>query len=177
MLPQVLQAHPLGQVVLHQVPRGLREQHLAPMPGVHHARRQMHIHAHVAFCRQLRLPGVQPHADAHRHPFGPGMRGKSALGGHSSRDGIGDTRKGEEQGVSLGIDFVPVKLLESGAQHLSALSQHTAILLTYVLQQERRPFDIGEEQCDRSRREIKHARPLRHQKTHNPRCRDRESQR
>ena len=152
MLPQVLQAHPLGQVVLHQVPRGLREQHLAPMPGVHHARRQMHIHAHVAFSRRLRLPGVQPHADAHRHPFGPGMRGKSALGGHSSRDGIGGTRKGEEQGVSLGIDFVPVKLLESGAQHLSALSQHTAILLTYVLQQERRPLDIGEEQRDRSRR-------------------------
>jgi hypothetical protein len=70
------------------------------------------------------------------------MRGKGALGCYGSRDGISGTGKGEEKGVSLGIDFVTVRLLESGAQHLSALSQHTAVLLTYVLQQERRPLDI-----------------------------------
>jgi hypothetical protein len=95
---------------------------------------------------------MQPHADAHRSLIGPGMRGKDALGGHSSRDGIGGTRKGEEQGVSLRINFMPVKPLESRVQQLSALSQHMAILLTYVLQQERRPLDIGEEQRDGSRR-------------------------
>src|SRR6266571_173199 len=158
MLPQVSQAHSIGQGVLHQVPRGLREQHLAPVPHTHQACREMHIQAHVAVRRRLRLPGVQPHADAHRSAFGPGMRGKGTLGGHGSRDGIGGTRKGEEAGVSLGIDFVPVRLLESRAQHLPVLSQHTAILLPYVLQQERRPLDIGEEQRDRSCRYIKHAR-------------------
>jgi hypothetical protein len=47
---------------------------------------------------------------------------------------------------------MPVKPLESRVQQLSALSQHMAILLTYVLQQERRPLDIGEEQRDGSRR-------------------------
>jgi hypothetical protein len=95
---------------------------------------------------------MQPHADAHRSTFGPGMRGKVALGGHGSRDGIGGTRKGEEKGVSLRINFMPVKRLESRVQQLPALSQHMAILLTYVLQQERRPLDIGEEQRDCSRR-------------------------
>jgi hypothetical protein len=112
----------------------------------------MHIQAHVAFIRPLRFPGVQPHADVHHSPFGPGVRGKGALGGHGSRDGIGGKRKSEEKGISLGIDFVPLKLLESRAQHLSALSQHTAISLPYLLQQERRPLDIGKEQRDRSRR-------------------------
>ena len=87
------------------------------------------------------------------------MRGKGALGGHGSRDGIGGASEGEEKGVPLRINFIPMILLESGALHLPALSQHTAILLTYVLQQERRPLDIGEEQRDRSRWYIKHARP------------------
>src|SRR6266700_3453849 len=119
----------------------------------------MHIQAHVAVRRPPRLPGVQPHADAYHSPLGPGMRGKVALGGHGSRDGIGGTCKGEEKGVSLSINFMPVKRLEGRVQQLPALSQHMAILLTYVLQQERRPLDIGEEQRDRSHRYIKHARP------------------
>src|SRR5258706_2323837 len=119
----------------------------------------MHIEADVAVRRPLRLPGMQPHADAYRSSFGPGTRGEDALGGKGSRDGIGGTRKGEEKGVSLRINFMPVKPLESRVQQLSALSQHMAILLTYALQQERRPLDIGEEQRDRSRRYIKHARP------------------
>src|SRR5947207_15799261 len=96
------------------------------------------------------LPGMQPRANASHGRIGPGMRGKGALGGHGSRDGIGGTRKGEEKGVSLRINFMPVKRLESRVQQLPALSQHMAILLTYVLQQERRPLDIAEEQRDRS---------------------------
>src|SRR5258708_1084832 len=99
---------------------------------------------------------------------GGGMGGKSGWGGQGGRGGNGGTRKGEEKGASLCIDLVTLRLMESRAQHLPALSQHTAILLTYLLQQERRPFDISEEQCDRSRREIKHARPPRHQETQNP---------
>ncbi len=84
MLSKISQAHPLGQVVLHQVPRALREQHLAPVPDTHDASRQMHIQAHVAFSRPLRFPSVQPHADAHCHTLRPDMRGKGALGSHGS---------------------------------------------------------------------------------------------
>src|SRR5437899_867789 len=111
------------------------------MPGTHNAGCEVHIQAHVAIRRPLRLPAMQPHADAHHSPFGPGMRGKGALGSHSSRDGIGGTRKGEEKGISLRINFMSVILLESRSQQLPTLSQHMAILLTYVLQQERRPLD------------------------------------
>jgi hypothetical protein len=77
---QVTQARTLRQLMFHQVAGRLGEQDLSSVAGVHDARRSMHIQTHVALGSQVWLTGVQTHAQAHRHSFGPRLRGQGPLG-------------------------------------------------------------------------------------------------
>ena len=55
MRSQIPQAHAFRQVMFHQVPCGLREQHLPSMPGTHDACGAMYVQAHITYSGKLRL--------------------------------------------------------------------------------------------------------------------------
>ncbi len=144
MRSYVQQAHPLWQIMLHQVPRGLGKQDLSAVSSAHNACSVMHVQTDIAFRRTLRLTSVQTHAHPH-HPFRPGMGSEGTLDSHYRRDGIGGASKGEEEGFSPRVDLVAVELKECGAQEVPTLVQEAGVVLTQLLKQARGPLDVGEE--------------------------------
>ena len=91
--------------------------------------------ANVPLGRARRLARVQTHANTHLHIGGPRISGKAALSGYCRRDRISSAGKGDEEGISLGIHFVTMPLLESGAQQLPACCKYACILLTHLLEE------------------------------------------
>src|SRR6266851_9570283 len=145
--------------MLHQLACGLGEQDLPSVPGAHDAGGVMDIQAHIAFGGEFRLARVQAHADTYRHTCWPDVAGESPLGGHSRREGIGGTSKGDEEGIALRVDLVPVILVERRAQQVPRLHQQAGVAVAHLLEEVRGSLDIAEEQRDRSRRELTHAAP------------------
>src|SRR5436305_5129830 len=87
------------------------------------------------------------------------MGEEGALGGNCRRDGIAGARKGDKEGVALGIDLVAMVSLKGATQQGPALSEHLGVLRAQVLHEARRSLDIGEEQRDGSRRQVRHLAP------------------
>src|SRR5437763_677581 len=157
---KVSQAHPVWEVMLYEVMRGLGEQHLASMACAHDACCPMHVQAHIAFSRTLWLARMQTHTYMHCCTSGPGMGSKRTLHLHCCAHRIGGACKGHEEGIALGVHLVAVPAVKGGTQELAALGEDAIIAVAYLLQQAGRAFDIGEEQGDRSRRQFTHAAPL-----------------
>src|SRR3989442_13506915 len=132
--------------MFHQVPCGLREQHLPSVPSTHDARNAMHVQAHIALSGKLRFARMHTHARADRHPVGRGMARKRALGVDRSCEGIGRTRKGHEEAISLRVHLVPVRLVACGAQEAAALSEDLWVALAQLLEQGGGPLHVAEEQ-------------------------------
>jgi len=91
---------------------------------------------------------ADPHPD--REAFGPGMFCEDSLYGCGSRNCISGTGKGDKEGISLGINLVTIVLLEYAVQRMPTVGQHVGIVLPQLLQEARRVFSIGEEQCNGS---------------------------
>ena len=156
MLTQIPQAYTVRQGVFHQFPRRLGQQHLPTVPGAHDARREMHIHPHVAFGNQRGLSGMQAHPDTHLHAFRPGVSSKSALCSDRCRDSICSTSKHHEKGIPLRIHLVTMEVEEHATQQVPASRQHFGIAVAQALKQARRPLNIGEKQRDCARRQVPH---------------------
>src|SRR5215469_2964281 len=129
------------------------------MSGAHDARSVMHVQAHVAFRRTLWFTSVQTHAYTNGSTIRPGMGDEGALGCHCRRNSIAGTRKGDEEAIALGIDFVATTGTEGRAQEETGILEHTGIAFTQVLEQACGPLDVGEEQGDGSCWECMHAAP------------------
>src|SRR5579859_3027619 len=120
---QIPQAQPFRQVMLHQVSRGLREQHLTAMPGAHDARGAMDVQAEIAISGKLGFTRMQPHAHTHAHPIGPGMQSKSALGIDGRRESIARTSESYNIGVPLRTHIMSMPLVEARLQQAPALRE------------------------------------------------------
>src|SRR5712692_1244821 len=118
---QVLQAHSIWEITLHQVTGGLREHHLSSVASTHDACRVMDVQAHIALGGRLGLTGMQPHTDAYRHPTWKSMGSESVLGSHRGFDGICGAREGHEEGIALSIHLVAVPLHKRGPQQAPAV--------------------------------------------------------
>src|SRR5271167_1055641 len=127
MLPQIKQAPIIRQILLHEVTGCLREEHLPAVPGTHDACSPMHIQAHIAFGSKLRLARVQTHTHTYDYAFWPGMAGESTLRVYCCRESIRGTSKDHEEGISLGVDFMPAPVLEGSTQQVSALCEHAGV--------------------------------------------------
>src|SRR5205814_10659948 len=115
----------------------------------------MHIQPHVSFQSERRFSCMYPHAYAHYSPLGSGIRAEDPLGSGSRRNSIDGTGKGHEERISLSVDLVAVIGLEGRAQQAAALCQYTSVAITQLPEQARGPLDVGEEQCHRSRRQVR----------------------
>ena len=106
----------------------------------------------VAVTPDYRLASVEPHSHPHVHAVGPGLSRKSLLCRDGARDGILRARKGNEEGVALGIDLAAVELGEHPPEQAMVLLEHVRIAGAESLEQARRPLDVGEEERDRASR-------------------------
>ena len=145
---QVLQAV-LAEVTqrsgrLEQAARRLRDDDLAAVRGGCNPRRSVHVDADVALVGHERLAGVDAHPNADRagleRPLRLGRRG----------DGSGRPRERDEERVSLGVDFDPVVPPEGLAEHAPVLGEEIGVGRPVLVEETRRPFDVGEEERDRA---------------------------
>jgi hypothetical protein len=71
------------------------------MSSVHDANNLLHIRTNIAFSGQQRFASMQSDAYAHGGSLRPGMIGEGTLHGNGSRNSVGGTCKGHEEGISL----------------------------------------------------------------------------
>jgi len=134
---QILQAHSIWQITLHQVAGRLREQHLPSVTSAHDPCRMMHIQADIPLGGPLGLTGMQPHTHAHRHPTRKSVGSESALGIHRGFDGIGGASEGHEESIALGVHLVAVPLLNCCPHQAPVVCQHHLVASAQLLQQAR----------------------------------------
>ncbi len=129
---------------MEEAPRRLGDDDLAAVRGGCDPRRAVHVHADVAVRRHERLTGVDTHSDPDRPTFELPLR--IARGG----GGVGRSRKGDEEGITLGVDLDAVVSPEGLADRTPVLVQETRVGGAVLLKQARRPLDVGEEERDRA---------------------------
>jgi hypothetical protein len=149
-IPQPDRGRQLGA---EQLPGGPGEQHLPAMPSRADPCRAVHIQAGVVLADHDRLARVDPHPDAQHRAVGPGMGGKHPLPGNGRRHRIAGLGKGNEEGVAFGADLAAVESGEGGPKQPSMLGQDLDVPVAQPLQQPGGPFDVGEQQGDRSGRQ------------------------
>src|SRR5947209_1047313 len=131
--------------MLYQVVCCLRQQDLSSLRGLHDPCCIVYVQTNIALADQGWITCMQTHPHSHYHIFWPGMSAKSALGSPCCLDCLSSPYKNDEEPIPLRIDFVTVMLAKSRAQQIAALAQHAGIALTQLLEQKRRPLDVGEE--------------------------------
>ena len=114
----------------------------------------MDVDADVALVGDLRLPGVDPHANADR------AAPERLAGGGRGRDRVGGSRERDEEGVALGVDLDAVVPGERSSQRGAVLGEEIGVPGAVLLEEPRRAFDVREEEGDGSGRQLgpRHAR-------------------
>ncbi|MBM2822290.1 MAG: hypothetical protein HW413_1036 [Thermoleophilia bacterium] len=133
------------EVELDELGRGRGDEHLPAMSGCRDAGGSMDVITDVALLGQERRPRVQ--ADPHLH-----LRRRERLCHlFRCRKRTGCSRKGEEEGIALRVDFDAVVASAGLADHATVLGERLRVVLSAKLvQKRRRAFDIGEEEGDGS---------------------------
>jgi hypothetical protein len=96
----VAQAQPSRQVLLRQVTRGPRDEHLASVRRSADTRSAMHGEAEVVPGRERRLAGVNAHSNAHLCAGGPAVGRQRTLGRRGGRHRVGSAPKDDEEGIA-----------------------------------------------------------------------------
>jgi hypothetical protein len=147
---QVLQ--PMQAEVAHfdarEVGGGLREQHLATVPRGRDPCRTVHVEPDVPLVGAERLARVE----AHPHPHRAALERRLRIG--RGLHCIGCTRKGDEERVTLRVDLDAVVQPERLPQRTPVLGQDARVAVAQLLEQPRRPFDVGEEKSHRPGRKL-----------------------
>ncbi len=85
------------------------------MAGSTDARRLVDAHADVTVLSDLRLTGVQAHANLDGFALRPLVSGEVSLDGDSRVDRVLCPPEGDEEGVALGVHLAPVVRSHRGA--------------------------------------------------------------
>ena len=136
---------------VEQLPRRLREENLPAVARAHDPRRTVHVGTDVALVRDDRLTGVDADPDSH------GTSLERGLTVSSGGDRIARPRERDEECVPLGVHLDPAVPREGLAQQPTMLRQHIRVTLAELVQETRRPLDVGEEQRDSSTRKCPHS--------------------
>ncbi len=145
MLPEVAQS-----VVAGQIAGRLRDQHLPAVPDCGDPRGAVDVEPDIALVRDGRLTRV----DA--HPYADRSRGERLLSCCGGCERVGRSSKRDEERVALRVDLDSVVRGEHLPQRASVLAECVGIRRPELVQQFRRPFDVGEEERDGAGRERAH---------------------
>lgn len=126
-----------------------RDEYLPAVPGGGNPRRSVHVDADIALIVQMR--GARVDADAHADR--PGGQPPERVGRRLECARCG--RKGDEEGVPLRVDLDAAVGVERLAQDAAMLAECLRVVLgTQLVEQLRRPLDVGEEEGDGSGRKV-----------------------
>lgn len=114
----------------------------------------MDVDADVIVGRERRRPRMDPHPDPEGKTAEPRVSRKSALRVRGRSHGVLRATEGDEERVALGPDLDAAVLLDGGAYQPMMLLERLGVSVAELLQEPRRPLDIGEEEGDRSGREL-----------------------
>src|SRR5439155_12675762 len=113
--------------------------------------------ADVALPSEGRLARVQAHAHPKVAPLRPLVASEAALSGQCGADCVLGPREGDKEGIALGVDLLTSSPREGLSEDALVLGQDIRVSAAQVLEQARRPFDVGEEKGDRPAGEIAHS--------------------
>ncbi|OFX14319.1 MAG: hypothetical protein A2V59_12205 [Armatimonadetes bacterium RBG_19FT_COMBO_69_19] len=116
MFSKIPQGDAFREIISDQNASGLRKKNLPAMSRSAHPRRPVDIHSDIAGGRNQRLTRVQSHPYMQLYSFRPGVCGDCALCFESRQCGVFGARKGDKEGIALGIDFMAIVFLETPAQ-------------------------------------------------------------
>jgi hypothetical protein len=156
MLPEVTQLDAFRQAILDQHPGRIGEEHLPAMADAGDAAGPMHMEADISVRADAGLAGVETHADPHRDVGRPWLGGEPALRGRGGGHRPGSGGEGDEERVPLGADLHAVLGGEGRPQDLLVASEDGRPAVALLLEETGRPFDIGEEERDRSGEKLGH---------------------
>ncbi len=110
--------------------------------------RTVHVDADVPLVGDGRLPGVQPDPDRHR------PAPQRLLDVRGCGDGIGRSRKGDEEGVALRVDLDPPMGSDHLPHDLAVRDEHVGVPIAELVQEPRRTLDVREHERHGSTREV-----------------------
>ena len=84
------------------------------------------------------------------------MSGKGTLDVYCSAYRVASAGKNHEKGIALRVYLLPMPLPKGCSLQESALLQESIVACAHLLQEARGTFNIGEEQGERSRRQLRH---------------------
>ena len=142
--------------VLEEGLRRLRDEDLAPIPGRADPSRPMDGEPRVTTARRNRLARVQAHPHLDLHAVRPGVRRDGELALDGRHQCVSRTREGDEERVALGVDLIASMRFECRAQQPLVLLEHLAVPLSQQLDEARRPLYVGEQEGDRTARQVGH---------------------
>ena len=138
-------------VSVEELSRRLGDHDLAAVTGARDPRALVDVQADIALAGHGRLAGVDPDPN----PYGSTV--ERGLAFCSRGHGVGRAREGYEERVALGVDLDAVVPRERFAEHPAVLGEDVRVVVTDLLEQASRPFDVGKEERDRPARKLPHA--------------------
>ena len=120
------------------------------------ARAPVNVDADVVVVRDQRLTRVQTHPHADRRVVGPRVLREPDLRVGRSRDRAGRIGEGHEEAIALRVDDAAAVLVARLAHEPPVLRQNLCVAAAELVQQARRPLDVGKEKGDCAGREFAH---------------------
>src|ERR671919_775706 len=153
---------PVGEDVLNQLLRGSRQQDLPPVSGVPDPGRAMNVEADVSVADPGALTRVQPDPDPDIGAARPGMAGQLPLDVDGCPDGRSRGSEHGEERVALGIDDLAPLPRQRLAKDVAVLREERGVPVSQLPQEQRGTLDIGEQERDRSGRQLRGFRHAQH---------------
>ena len=148
---EVTQLETVTQRILRELACGPRQEHLAAVGRRRDPGRPVHVDADVVVAAQRALPRVQAHPNPHgAHLRGPRLGGQGTLDGGGGRHRGGRTLENHEEGVALGRDLDAAGGVERGSKQRVVTLKERRERVAELLDEARRPFDVREEEGQRS---------------------------
>jgi hypothetical protein len=148
VLAEIEHVNVVRQIVLDELPRGVRQQNLSAVACGADARASIDAHSDVSLTSDERLAGVDPHPHADGGAFGPELRSERTLRCHRRAHPVTRSRERDEECVALCVDLVTVKLLDRRTKQPGVCRENLVVPVPELLQQPRRAFDVTEEEGD-----------------------------
>ena len=142
----------VADIRVHECAGRLRQEHLPAVADGRDARALVHVEADVSLLGQPRLAGVQPHPHAYR-PVG-----QRALAVRGGGDGVRRAGEGDEECVTLRVDFDALVVGKRRAESPPVLVQRLPVVVAELVQQPRRALDVREKNVTTPLGEIRVAR-------------------
>ena len=131
----------------------LRDDHLTAVRGRADAGRHVHVQPDVAIVGAHRLAGMDPDRHSHLRRLRPLLRIQRALDVGGRRQGITGALEGEEDAVAGPVDLAAAVLGDRRPHQLANPGQHSSVLGSQRLEQQRRRLDVCEEEGHRAGRQ------------------------